>query len=331
MAAIRAGMDPQTRQRERAVSEPHHSQLERMLRETQANLLAGSDQRATETVDLLAGRFADSEILGECIAFARYNFIEGWPQHEDALSRIGWFPWVVAENELNVALYQIFLTMYSSAYDSLRRAVEITLVGALFVSGRAAREESQGWVMSERPTPFFAKALERLLKEPRFQALDGEIGWGDKTKRWYWSLADVTHVRGKDHWINRSVVHKEGMPIPAFSAGEAERAARAYIEAVQQMCTILAATNPVLLHGLPMDEKFGLDPPIGGFFNTTQTERLWRLLPDETQPFFRGLLETDPDVAAVVRQIEGMPDLTDAEMDEQADRIERLIDEHRSD
>jgi hypothetical protein len=306
------------------------SQAEDMLMETQANLLAGADQRATDAVQFL-GRCDASQLLGECIAFARYNFVEGWPSDMDALSRVGWFPWVVAQHDLNVALYQVLLAMYSSVYDNLRRAIEITLIGALFVSGRAAREESSEWIASKRPTPFFGKALERLLRESRFQALDYQTGWAYKIKTSYWRFADVTHVRGRNHWINRSVLFKEGMSVPAFSAAAAERAAGAYIATVQQLCTILATTNPVLLHGLPLDEKFGLDPPMSGFFNSVQAERLWELLPKDTHLFFSRLLETDPDVAAMIDHVEQMPNLTDAEIELQADRLRGVMNLRRSD
>jgi hypothetical protein len=305
--------------------------IEELLRDTQTNLLVGADERAAEAVELLAGQYPASQLFGECIAFARYNFVDGWPSHLDALSRVGWFPWVVAENELNIALYQLLLGMYSSVYDNLRRATEITLIGALFVSGRAAREESVGWVMSERPTPFFSRALERLLRERRFQDLDNRTGWADTIHSWYWSLADVTHVRGKDRWINRSVLEKNGMSVPALDSAAAVGAADAYVATVQHLCTILATTNPVLLHGLPLEEKFGLEPPMGGFFNSLQAERLWSLVPGRTRPFFRRLLEVDPDVAAIVGHVEGMPDLTDSQIEAQAADLRRFMKASRRD
>jgi hypothetical protein len=258
----------------RRLEERVASQLEEMLRETEANLLAGAEQRAADAVRLLVGEYRAGQLLGECVAFVRYNFVDGWRGDLDALSRVGWFPWVVAEHELNVALYQILLAMYSSVYDNLRRATETTLIGALFVSGRAACEESSGWVMSERPTPFFSNALVRLLRENRFRALDEQTGWAGRIKNWYYDLANVTHVRGKDHWIERSVLQKDGMAVPAYDTGAVESAADAYIATVQHLCTILATSNPVLLHGLPLDEKFGLETPWSGYFNALQAERL---------------------------------------------------------
>jgi hypothetical protein len=306
------------------------SQTEEMLKETQANLLAGADQRAADAVRQLVGEYHAGGLLGECIAFSRYNFVDGWPGDLNALSRVGWFPWVVAEHELNVALYQVLLGMHSSVYDNLRRATEITLIGALFVSGRAALEESSGWVMSERPTPFFSRALDRLLKGGRFRALDAETKWAERIRSWYWRLADVIHVRGKDHWIEHSVMWKNGMAVPSYDSGAVEKAADAYITTVRHLCTILATANPILLHGLPLDEKFGLEASMSGYFNTIHAERLWRLLPEDDRPFARRLFESDPEVAAVIRHFDGLRDLTAEDIRTQAKRIEELIESHRT-
>ena len=304
---------------------------EDVLRETMANLLGGADQRAGDAVGRLAYQYGSAELLGECVLFARYNFVDGWPSDLEALSRVGSFPWVVAEHELNVALYQALLAMYASAYDNLRRATEITMVGALFISGRAAIEESTGWVTSERHTPFFSTALARLLQDRRFGALEAETEWAGRLRAWYGRLADVTHVRGMDYWVRSRVSSgRNGMTLPSHDSGALENVADAYITTVQHVCTMLATANPVLLHGLPLDEKFGLDPPMGGFFNSLQAERLWRLLPVDVQPFFKQLAQTDPDVAAVIRHIGGLPDLTDEQIQAQAEHIRHFIERHRA-
>ncbi len=214
-------------------------------------------------------------------------------------ARIGFFPWTEAEHELDQAIYHSLLGTYKAGFDHLRRALELVAVGCFFTSSLTSTEDARAWLLSQRDTPLFTRALDRLGNLPRFQRLDDQTQWIEKLKFFYWNLCDIIHVRGAD-----------------FDA---------FVESTRHIALLLAVSYPILLFGLPMESKFGISGPMGGFYEEHQASLLRSLLPDHARDPLIALAEADHEVRALREDILARPDITDAELRQQIDDFDRLM------
>lgn len=266
------------------------------------------------TVAFIRDEFPRRILLEEGLAFAEHNLGEAVSADIESLMRVGYFPWVEAAREFDQAMDLALASHYKAVYDHLRRALELVLVGAFFSSKLTTRAEAVGWTTSNQETPLFTRTLKRVRSLPRFRDLDAATSWGDLLQAFYWKLCDIVHVRGMAasyNSIQPSFHMMGGKCLPAFEAVSLARVLDAFIDSVRHACAIIAGSNPILLVGLPMDEKFGLNGPASGFFNEYQAERFNRLLPDETKAHFIELARLDPEVRAIELDICSRPDVVD--------------------
>ena len=292
-------------------------------------LLAGLDPVTSEGVRFLSERYARRDDVEECAAFAAYNLEEAAWGDVETLRRVGFFPWVEASQELDLALTQALLTFYKATYDHLRRAIELVVVGAFFVSSLSREQDAQAWVRSERETPLFSRALAKLLTLSPYRELHQSTDWATTLKKFYWTLSDVVHVRGIEASFGKlqpTKLRSGGVRAPHFDEACLSMALDTFIDCVRHCSTVLAAANPILLVGLPIDEKFGLNPPISGFYNETQAERLRRLLLPQGREFLDRWISSDPHVQSVHAWFRDRPDLTEAELERQAEEWRRLTE-----
>ena len=245
---------------------------------------------------------------------------------KDVLARMWFFPWIEAQHELSVALNQALLGFHRASYDHQRRALELILVGSLFVSERATEAEVERWMESDDKTPMFARTLTRLAGVGRYAKLDAETGWRKRIQEFYGRLSDISHVRGELRGfrsIQPSHCNFGGVPVPEYSAEALEKALDSFVITVGYIAMLVALSNPILVFGLPITEKCGLNGPISGFFEESQAERLRTLIPDRHRDALVALAEADPDVESSKRYFCSLPDLTVEQVKAQAEVFRR--------
>ena len=81
-----------------------------------------------------------------------------------------------------------------------------------------------------------------------------------------------------------------------------------YLLTISHIAVILAAYNPILLVGLPLEQKFADNPPLSGFFNEGQSKLLWELIPPQYHFSLNHIVKTDDEVQSILSWIDGLPD-----------------------
>ena len=265
---------------------------EYLLSETLPDVLA----RSTEYVH---NRYKLREQLEASCWFIENDLLDAPPGDGRSLIRIGFFPWTEAQHELSVALDHALPGFHRASYDHQRRALELILVGVWFVSEQTTFADAQGWMRSDNITPFFSKTLDSLAKEDLYAKLEAETGWVDDVKKFYWRLCDITHVRGTRNGI-RAFRHNffifSGFFVPMYSEEALEKALDSFVETISYAALLMALSNPVLLFGLPVEDKYGINGPSSGFFEEGQAECLQALIPERYRDFLVALTEKDPRV-----------------------------------
>lgn len=283
-------------------------------------------QAIPRAVKFMREDYAQASLLQDCIRFASWDLLDAPRSDLVSLGKVWFFPWAEASRELDQVHNACMLTMYKAAHDHLRRALELVIIGIYFTLEETPVKEARAWMASVDGTPRFSRTMERLVAHSRFSVLEKGCHWSDGVKQLYWTLSDVTHVRGERcsfHAVQPSRVHLGDVWVPEFDSMALAGVLDRYVDVVRHQATALAAANPVLLVGLNMETKFGFDDPVSGFFAPRQVELLRTLVLDDTRAVFDEITATDPEVQSLVRWYESKPDITPEELAKQAEELRR--------
>lgn len=279
-------------------------------------LSRGVEAASAQAAEWVAKEYPGRERLERAIRFADWHLAEGARGDFDALNRVWFFPWTEASHELALAFACALGGLHRAAVDHHRRALELCVVGAYFVSEHVSAEEGSKWYTSDNQTPFFTRALDRLAKTGFCQEVDGTTSWLLKVKTHYWHLSDIAHVRGQKYSLfelSRSMFSLSGFPMPSFRPESLTRSLDLFIESCSYAAAALAVANPALLVGMPLPEKYGENPPIG-FFTENQADALAQMLPDSVREGFVAAAQADERVRGIREYMESLPDITEEEI-----------------
>lgn len=272
--------------------------------------------------------YSRSDLLETCITFIDLDLMEAPSSEMIRLSKVGFFPWTEAMRDFDEAVNHALRGSYKSAIDCIRRAFELVVVGGYFTDESVAVEDAHKWIQSNADTPRFNSTLKTLEKTGLGEELAKQYDWPSEIRAFYRSLCNIVHVKGvksSSHKIQPSNSFIGGKSVPQFNMEAISYVWDAYIQAAQYTALIAAITNPPLLVGLPIDEKFGLNNPISGYFYEAQAARLNALLPEPSKPFFDRVKSKHPSVIEVVNWFHSLPDLTEEEFAAQAADFEAMI------
>ncbi|WKZ71125.1 MAG: hypothetical protein QY331_07655 [Melioribacteraceae bacterium] len=303
-------------------SDPFESRL--------AFLRDGFDIYANLTIEYIQKEYPKKLELYQCLDFMGYSMSETSKSDFETLKRLWFFPTNEAISELNECLHRILEAAYKAGYDNLRRALELIVVGSYFSMSETNEKDAIDWLNSQRGTPLFSRAIKSLLNDNRFFNLEKDTLWVTNLKNFYWYLSDIIHTRGNNYSLEAlqpSNFSYNNIRTAQFSKANLKQLLDTFIETFKNICTCIAITNPILLIGLPVDEKYGFDTPVSGFFREHQSNDLWNLLIPETKEYFRNLISTDLELISVSRWMNSLPDKTEEEIERQIEEFKKTIND----
>lgn len=290
--------------------------------------LGGITERALASADFAKTEFADRELLYKCMEFIDLHFLDGVPGDAETLNRIWFFPWTEAQMELGEALSLALIGSYKAACDHLRRTLELNAVGFFLTAESVEREKALNWMRSKENTPFFSMVVEKLPKYYAFGSFQESERWTNDIKGFYWQLSDITHIKGtaKSFFaLDRSGNMINSVRMPNVHESTLRKFFDLYISTVRHIATLLALCRPILLEGLPLLEKFGLNEPISGFYTNGQASLLCELVLDIHRSFCEELRKKDIEVQSILEWIENMPDITEEQFKQQVEEFESWL------
>ncbi len=75
---------------------------------------------------------------------------------------------------------------------------------------------------------------------------------------------------------------------------------------------------PVAYQYTPIDEKFGLNGPVGGFLNPSQVERVKEIFDEKTNALLQKISDADLDAIQLAQWVQSFPDITEEEFEQQS-------------
>lgn len=253
--------------------------------------------------------------------FGLNTLFDGIPSSFDILKKVGFFPFAEAGMDLEYAISHALCGANKSAYFNLRSFLELSFTGLYFISQAATEAEGKEWIKGVAFTPFFNRSLKRLLMLPEYAAAEPHIVYSQLLRNTYNSISDRTHTRGTPHGhleLNRS-------NRPQF----VENSLIEFIETAERCCESLAVTlaiqHPIVLIPLPMDEKFGLNPPLSGFLQDYDVCCLKSFISSMTLQWLESFAASDPNTQGLREWVESQPDLTEEQWQEQFRHQEEFL------
>ena len=251
--------------------------------------------------------------------FLSWHLSDGVPGRLDILERVWYFPWTESEAESEMAFAYAIAGLHRASIDHARRALELVVVGAYFVADHVDERSGQEWLASREETPLFSRALKALVKAGFAKEVAEHTAWRNELQDHYWALSDSVHVRGTKFGLrtmqsSNAVI--SGFPMIGFSPERLGLSLDLLIRTGELTLATLAITNPVLLFGVPISEKYGLNGPIG-FYEKGIAEELRELLPDSLRDSFIELAAKDEGVISLREHFDRQPDITEDEVQAQ--------------
>ncbi|MHB8618974.1 MAG: hypothetical protein ACYDAG_05265 [Chloroflexota bacterium] len=254
---------------------------------------------------------AEREIPG--LFWAYHELAELVPQTLEKLCSGHFFPITESYFELENS-YQLALRgFYRYAFAALRFVLELGFLGFYFDVEDNAQDVIAPWYVGQARTPRMTEMLKRMKVLAGFSEFDRRFGLSMRIGNLYDDLSGYVHTRGfqySSHGASRANFIQ-------FS----ETALKLYLKAVplvvSNVIVVAMLKYPVGMQPLPLTEKYGLNGPVGGFLEHHQVDLLTSFIAPEERKFLLGLSDGDPSVQQIIAHFESMPDLSEAEWQQQ--------------
>lgn len=280
----------------------------------------GTEDKLTESIEYIRTLYPQYEKLEVGMIFTGHDLSDAIKADLQQLTRVGFYPSTEAEKELDCAIKHTLTGSYKAAFADLRRALELILASVYLTSPEVSKEKAIRWMDSEENTPMFSKMVDQLSRDERFKGIDQTCQWRENIKNLYWKLSDFSHNKGMlKGYAELNKRHSQlGM---TFDLGINMDTVRTlcdfYLEVVGEIVAMLAIYNPIILVGLPLDTKFGFNPPFSGFFYDVQADRALSLLPEKYKLFFDSMRRNSPEIKGITQWMNDQPDMTEDQLKEQ--------------
>ena len=235
------------------------------------------------------------------------------------------FPFGESETEISNAYMLAQCGMYRYAFVALRVVLELGLLSVYWDRSDEARQEMTAWLRSSQRTPSMKKIRDGLRQIAAVQRFEDACGFDDRVKSAYEALNGYIHVRG----FRYSTWKISRANFPRFDAGTF----RSWCDSLDKVACLVVTAHllkyPVGLQETPLDEKLGLNVPMGGFLNPWQAGQITSVLPAEHVTVLQEISDSDTSAVGMARAIRDMPDLSEEEWERQIERQNKFLIENQ--
>lgn len=286
-------------------------------------------ERVNKSLKFIKTQYPNIKKFNIAIEFVEYHLFYAIKSDFEQIERLNYYPATETEMELDHAIKHALIGSYKAAFTDLRRALELTLTLIYLTSEHVNTEQAIQWVTSESNSPFVSDMLQKLIKGGRYKVINDDYNWSDHVKEFYWNISDISHNKGElksYRQLNETNRFICGTSAPKVNLKTLSLFCDAYITCVEEIVVMLSLYNPIIITPLPMFEKFGINPPVSGFFEEHQSEFINQIIPNRYKDFFENLKNSDEEIKDIVEWIYSLPDLTQEQIEKQIQESKKIMD-----
>ena len=230
------------------------------------------------------------------------------------------FPMIEAETELETSTQLCKLGFYKHSLIALRNALELGLLSVYWDIDGQSHIDIQKWLRSLTDTPFRKTIFPKLKTNQNIENFDSKHRILDYFDNIFKKLSDFVHTKGRIH----SSLDLTNANFSRFN----EKSLLLYVDFLKKVVTFIVIIHilkyPIALQYTPLYEKFGLNPPIGGYLEPYQSDAIKKFLDKDKLNTLQEISDLDEDATSRAKQINERPDVTEEEMREQEKELEKL-------
>lgn len=229
------------------------------------------------------------------------------------------FPYNESEVELETSVHHVVNCFYKSAMISLRNCLELGLVYIYYDRNNDSERIIRTWLSSKESTPFKRTIIAGLTKVDLISALNFSVPILQKVDALYGRLSNYVHTAGyrfSANFLNRSNVNR-------FNKASLREYVDTLASCIALLSVLFLCKYPVGLHYTPVDDKFGLNGPVGTFLNPYQVAQVKEVIDSEILSILEPLCLKDAGAISLAAWVNERPDITQEELNAQADRMDK--------
>jgi hypothetical protein len=265
---------------------------------------------AIEVREITEKYFRDNEHLRSRVndhLRACYEILDLIPQTVENFGSGHFFPFLEAYRELETSLVLAVFGFYRHALTALRAVLELNLIGVYHDRDDKAAKEVQDWLQGHDDKLSFRKMLKGLDSIPSYKLYYTVTDFSDVLSKTYHNLGGFIHVRGFPYSSSRLVSGCRNQFLEKTLKGFID----IFCSVAHCSVVLILLKYPIGVQYLPLEVKFGLNTPAGGFLDADARAAVIKILEPVAEKLLRIISEADPAVQSIVEQIESLPDLSD--------------------
>jgi len=216
------------------------------------------------------------------------------------------FPYNESYIELEISYNLAVIGFYKSSLCSLRSFFELGLLYIYYDRKDNSEEIIKEWLKSQEQTPFKNNIISGLIKIDIVASFNSEKDIINPISNLYSKLCDYVHTRGYYH----SHTFLSGSNVVRFNRKSFELWLSYFESSMELLITLFILKYPVGFQYTPINAKFGLNVPMGGFLNPYQVDDIKNILDAGTIELLQRISDNDDEAKKLAKEINAMPDIS---------------------
>jgi len=221
------------------------------------------------------------------------------------------FPITEAQYELECSIVFCKLGFYKHAIASLRNVLELGLLSVYWDIDGKVHIDIQNWLKSMESTPFRKEVFLKLKTNSNIKDYDSRQNIFEKTKALYSKLSNFSHTKGFGYSSRK--LNKHTSNVNSFNELSFNKWFNLMEKVVGIVTTFHVLKYPIGLQNTPIEDKFGLNGPMGGFLRPNQVTNIKTLIPREMLADLQEISDNDPEAQSIAEWVNSQSNITEEE------------------
>jgi hypothetical protein len=241
------------------------------------------------------------------------------PETTDEILSGHHFPWFESQTDMQISFNLTTFGYYKAAHGALRSALDLGLLLVYWSINEDGHSHSalKRWLRSRDSTPFASQVWKRVASHPNFKAFQASFDIAGQFKD-ISGLGDFVHTKGAK-FSNVLPFPGTSVRIPGqqFSEEAVDSWLRRFAATVRFLVTCYLVRYPIGTVRYNWHRKFAVEIPAFGGLPGNWIDILEDLVTPEVFRKITALAKTDLHVEKVMEWVEGLPDLSEQDINDQ--------------
>jgi len=230
------------------------------------------------------------------------------------------FPLVESNSDLENSIQLCKLGFYKSAIVTLRNVLELSLLSVYWDINDNSHIDIQKWLRASEKTPFKKTVFVKLKTNQNIKTFDSKHNIFKNIDVIFKQLSNFIHTRGQYH-SNQDLAKSN---TNRFNEQAFLKWFELMTDVVQLVVSLHILKYPVALQHTPIEQKFGINGPVGLFLRPSDATKIRNFLDDDILKTLQEISDADLNAQSLREWVEEQPDISDDELQEQIKDFEEI-------